>query len=540
MFFDPVTRMYVGDGPPRSTPHRSDRTVPTTLTREQVNMETVPEEPVNIDDVVHVQSQEQINSIEDEADERAATYPQPDQLPSDLSYTPTSVPTCPYEAYWCRCRQTWLSYPHGCPEPPTPAFPMTMPLRPGTELPTDWITHRIVVDPSIYPGAVVPGEAPAAAASSFTTEGEYGSGIPARWFAPGPAGFDIGPMAEVLQSEATGSEAMYDNLVCSANTAGASVAQFPATTYSNALNPPTHGIYYPNLEDQLAVPMSPYDNNPRSGSNTEVPTKRNKRNKRTGHRGRADKTQAHVEKIAETKIAADDGNHKVRSEAAGEQPGSKGKGQGLPTKEGSGAVSAVEMRKQPEPKKNAKEVVNGEEKADEDAKQSEVIPGKCSKPKSNPARPTHPKATTELDEAYLSEVKRGKRPEPRCQTATIVAAEISIPVSPKLDMSIATTQEVRAVVSSETPNHLSTTQQTWSAIAQSQSPKKPTPTAPVDEKKAKSPSAAVDAYKTPEKKNSGENEWTEVISSGTKKLNKLGRRGGKDSEKPTPKGSKGG
>lgn len=550
MFFDPVTRMYIGDGPPRSTAHRSDRTVPTTLTREQVNMETVPEEPVNIDDMVHVQSREQIDSIEDEADERSATNPQPGQVPFDLSYTPTSVPTRPYEAYWCHCRQMWLSYQHGCPEPPTPAFPTTMPIRPGSELPADWITHRIVVDTNIYPGAVVSKETPAAAASSCAVEGEYGSDIPARWFAPGPSGFDISPMAEVLQSEAADSEAAYDDLICPATTEGVSVAQFPTipytqipanpyTHFNNALYPPTHIMHNSNLEDQLAVPVSPYDNDPRSGSETEVPTKRNRRNKRTGHRGRADKNQAHADQNDETKVAAYGGNHKVRGDVKVKQAEPKGKGKEFPTKEGSGAVSAVEKGKQPEHEIKAKEMANEEKKADEDARQSEVAPRKPSKPKSNPAGPTNPKVTTEKDEANFSEVKRGKRPEARSQTATIVPPETASPLSFQTDMIVTTPQELRAIVASPTAKQPSTTQQTWSTIAQSQSPKKPTPAAPAVEKKAKSHSAAADD-ETLKTKNSVENEWTEVVSSGTKKAHKSGHRGGKDSGKPNPRGPKGG
>lgn len=545
MFFDPVTRMYVGDGPPRSTPHRSDRTVPTALTREQVNMETAPEEPVNIDDMVHVQSLEQINSIEDEADECATTNAQTGQVPFDLSYTPTSVPTRPYEAYWCHCRQMWLSDPHDCPELPTPAFPTTMPIRPGTELPADWITHRIVVDPSIYPGGVVPKEIPGAAASSCALEGEYGSDIPARWFAPGPAGFDIGPMAEVLRSEAADSQTAYDNLVCSANIAGISVANFPTIPYShfsnNGLYTPNHGMYFSNLEGQLAVSTSPYDNDPRSGSETEVPTKRNRRNKRTGHRGRADKNQVHGEKTDETKVPADDGNHKVRGEAKEKQPESKGKWKEVFTKEGSGAASAIEKGKQPQPQEKAKEVDNEEEKADGNAKLSEVATSKRSKSKGNPAGPINPKATTEKDEANLSEVKRGKRPEPKSQAATMVSPETATPVSFQTNMSMVTTpQEVRAILASATAKQPTKTQQTWSAIAQGQTPKKPTPAAPVVEKKARSPSPAAVANKTLDKKRDGENEWTEVVSSGTKKAHKSGRRGGKDSGKPNPRGPKGG
>ena len=528
MFFDPVTRMYVGDGPPRSTPHRSDRTVPTTLTREQVNMEAVSEEPVSIDDMVHVQTLEQINSIEDEADERVATNPQPGQAPFDLSYTPTSVPTHPYEAYWCRCRKIWLTCPHDCPEPPTPAFPTAMPIRPGTELPADWITHRIVVDPSIYPSGILPKGTPAAAASSFPVKGEFGSDMLARWFAPGPAGFDIVPMAEVLQSEAADFEAAYDNVVCSASTAGVAVAHLPTIPYT----------HFSSLEGQLAVPKSPYDNDPCSGSETEVPTKKNRRNKRTGHRGKADKSLAHAEKTDDTRVPADDCDDKVRGEAKEKQPETWEKVKEFPTKEDSGAVSTVVTEQQPQPQELAKELANEEVKADENARLSEVAPGKRSEPNSHPARP-NPKATTEKVEANLSKAKGGKCPESRSQSDTMMPSETAVPLSFQTNMSIVTTpQEVRAIVASVTAKQPSKIQQTWSAVAQSQTPKNSTPAAPLVEKKARSPPAAADANKKLEK--SGENEWTEVVSSGTKRAHKSGRRGEKESGKPNAKGPKGG
>lgn len=528
MFFDPVTRMYVGDGPPRSTLLRSDRTVPTTLTREQVNMEAGSEAPISIDDMVHVQTLEQINSMEDEADGHVATNPQPGQVPFDLSYTPTSVPTNPFEAYWCRCRQIWLSCPHDCPEPPTPAFPTTMPIRPGTELPADWITHRIVVDPSIYPNGILPTGTPAAAASSGTVKDEFGSDLLARWFAPGPAGVDIVPMAEVLQSDAADFEAAYDNLVCSASTAGVAVAHFSKTPYK----------HFSSLEGQLAVPKSPYDIDPCSGSETEVPTKRSRRNKRTGHRGKADKSLADVEKTDDTSVPADHCDDKVRGETKEKQPETWEKVNGFPAKEESGAVSTVVIEKQPQPQELAQELANKEMKTDENARSSEAAPGKRSEPNSHPARP-NPKATTEKGEANLSKVKGGKCSESRSQADTMMPSETAIPLSFQTNMSIVTTpQEVQAIVASVTDKQPSKIQQTWSAVAQSQNPKNPTSAAPLVEKNAGSPPAAIDANKKLER--SAENEWTEVVSSGNKRAHKGSRRGEKESGKPNAKGPKGG
>lgn len=540
MFFDPVTNMYVGDGPPRSTPRRSDGTFPTTLTRAQFDIETVP---VNIEDTVHVQSLEQINSIDDEADERAAINSQPDQVPFDLSYTPTSVPTRPYEAYWCRCRQTWLSYPHDCPEPPTPAFPTTMPIRPGTELPADWITHRIAVDSSIYPGEVVPKETPAATAPSSAVGGEHGSDLPARWFAPGPVEFDVGPMAEVLRIEAADSEAVYDGVVSSANSELCSIAHFPAIPIthrsSNAIYPSTHGMYILNPKGQLAASVWSHNDDPRSGSETEVPKKRNRRNKRTGHRGRADKYQASAEMNDETgMLPVVDGNHEVRGEAKEGQPKPKGKGKELLTKEESSIVRAAEKGKQFEPQGKAKEPAQEEGKADEDARLDEAGQGKRTKLKSNSAGPTNLRAPTENDKAGLNEIKHGKGPE----SATMVPPTNDAPFSFRKNRStVATPQEVRAVVAT-TAKQPPKQQQTWSAIAQSQTPKKPTLAGLAVGKNLGDPltGAGTDASKTPEKKGSGESGWTEVVSSATKKALKSGRRGGKDSGKPNPKWPKGG
>lgn len=537
MFFDPMTSMYVGDGPPRSTPRRSDGTAPTTITREQFNIETAP---VSIDDMVHVQSLEQINSIEDEADERAANNPQPGQVPFDLSYTPTSVPTRPYEAYWCSCRQTWLRYSHDCPEPPTPAFPTTMPIRPGTKLPADWITHRIVVDSSIYPGGVVPKETLAATAPNSAVGGEHGSNLPVRWFAPGPVGFDVGSMAEVLRIEAADSAAAYGNLVGSANSKVYPTAHFRAIPNThpsnNTIYPPAHGMYILNPEGQLALLVSPHDDDPRSGSETEVPKKRNNRNKRTGHRGRADKYQASTEMNDEDMLLVVDGNHEMRSEAKVKQPEPSGMGKVPPTKEDSSTVSAVEKRKQPGPRGKAKEPAKKDEKVDEDVRLDEVGRGKRPKPKSNSAGLANPRTTSENHKADVDEIKHGKGPE---------SAIILPPANDSFRnnrSTVATPHEVGVIIASAAAKQPPKHQQTWSAIAQSQALKKPTPAGPVVGNKAEDPftDAGADANKTPEKKKSGESEWTEVVSSATKKALKRGRRGGTDSGKPYPKGPKGG
>lgn len=537
MFFDPMTSMYVGDGPPRSTPRRSDGTVPTTITREQFNIETAP---VNIDEMVHVQSLEQISSIEDEADERAAINPQPDQVPFDLSYTPTSVPTRPYEAYWCTCRQTWLSYPHDCPEPPTPAFPTSMPIRPGTELPTDWITHRIVVDSSIYPGEGGPKETLAAAAPNNAVGGEYGSDLPIRWFAPGPVRLDVGSMAEALRIEAADSEAAYDNVVCSANSKVYSTAHFlaiPETHPSNnTIYPPTHGIYILNPEGQLAAPGLPHDDNPHSGSETEVPKKGKKRNKRTGHRGRGGKYQASAENNDETRLPVVDGNHEMRREAKGKQPEPKGMGKVLPTKEDSSAVSAVEKRKQPESQGKAKEPAKEDKKIDEDITLEEVGRGKLPKRKSNSGGLANSRTTTENEKVDVDEIKRGKGPE---STTILPSTNDSFRNNRS---TVATPQEFQSIIASATAKHPPKHQQTWSAIAQNQTLKKPATAGLMAGKKAEDSlnGAGADASKTPEKKGSGESDWTEVVSIATKKALKSGRRGGKDSAKPKPKGPRGG
>lgn len=537
MFFDPMTSMYVGDGPPRSTPRRSDGTVPTTITREQFNIESAP---VNIDEMVHVQSLEQISSIEDEADERAAINPQPGQVPFDLSYTPTSVPTRPYEAYWCTCRQTWLSYPHDCPEPPTPAFPTSMPIRPGTELPADWITHRIVVDSSIYPGEVGPKETLAATAPNSALGGEYGNDLPVRWFAPGPVGLDVGSMAEALRIEAADPEAAYNNVVCSANSKVHSTAHFRASPNThpsiNAIYPPTHGMYILNPEGQLAAPELPHDNDPRSGSETEVPKKGKKRNKRTGHRGRGGKYHASSEKNDETKLPVFDGNHEMRRKVKGKQPEPKGMGKDLPTKEDSSTVSAVEKRKQPESQGKAKEPAKEAEKVYEDVRMDEVGRGKPPKPKSNSGGLANSRTTTENEKVDVDDIKHGEVPE---STTILPSTNGSFRNN---SSTVATPQESRAIIGSATAEQPPKHQQTWSAIFQTQTLKKAAPASPVAGKKVEHSftGSGADASKTPEKKGSGESEWTEVVSIATKKALKSGRRGGKYNGKPRTKGPKGG
>lgn len=539
MFFDPINSMYVGDGPPRSTPRRSDGTVPTTITREQFNIETAP---VNIDEMVHVQSLDQISSIEDEADERAAINPEPGQVPFDLSYTPTSVPTRPYEAYWCSCRQTWLSYPHDCPEPPTPAFPTSMPIRPGTVLPADWITHRIVVDSSIYPGEVGPEQTLTATAPNPAVGGEYGSDLPVRWFAPGPVGLDFGSMAEALRVEAVDSEAAYDNKVCSANSKVYSTANFPAIPNThpsnNAIYPPTHGMYILNPEGQLAAPGLPHDDDTRSGSETEVPKKGKKRNKRTGHRGRGGKYQASSEKNDETLLPVVDGNDEMRRKAKWKQPEPKSMGKDLPTKEDSSTVSTVEKRKQPGSQGNAKEDAKENQKVNEDVRVDEVGRGKRPKPRSNSGGLANSRTNTENEKFDVGEIKHGKDPE---STTILPSTNDSFRNNRS---TVANPQEFRAMISSATVKQPPKDQQTWSAIAQSQTLNKTAPAGPVAEKKAdysvSGAGADADASKTPEKKGSVESEWTEVVSIATKKALKSGRRGGKDSGKSNTKGPKGG
>lgn len=183
MFFDPVTRMFVGDGPPRSTPRRADGSFPgTTQAQFAAELAARSQQPVNPEDALHVQPAGYADSVGAAAEREAQTEP---VRPRGVA--PTSAPTRPFTSYFCRCTGRWLPQRHNCPEPRRTPLPSGQPILPGTVLPRSWYTHELIIDASIYPGGVIPELGSEAAMTTSAVGG--GAGEPAeRWFAPAVAG----------------------------------------------------------------------------------------------------------------------------------------------------------------------------------------------------------------------------------------------------------------------------------------------------------------------------------------------------------------
>lgn len=181
-----MAERFVGDGPPRATPERSDGSLPGT-SRAQLAAEPISNRPVDPEDALHVQTRGQIASI-NAAGARAAAVP---LLRLPVGVAPTSAPTRAFQRYFCRCTGQWRDRPHNCPEPAPTPFPSAAPIMPGTVLGPEWMTRRLVVDASIYPGGLVPAPGSAAAAETSAVGGGAGD-MPARWFGPVPAGTTVG------------------------------------------------------------------------------------------------------------------------------------------------------------------------------------------------------------------------------------------------------------------------------------------------------------------------------------------------------------
>lgn len=153
----------------------------------QVAAEPISNRPVNPDDVLNVQTEAQIASISATRARAAATT----TIRHPVGVAPTSAPTRAFKRYFCRCTGQWLDQPHACPEPPPTQLPSGAPIIPGTVLGPEWMTHRLDVDASIYPGGAVP--APGSAAAMGTSA--VGGGLeemPEHWFGPVPAGITVG------------------------------------------------------------------------------------------------------------------------------------------------------------------------------------------------------------------------------------------------------------------------------------------------------------------------------------------------------------
>lgn len=145
--------------------------------------EPILDRPFNPDDELHVQNEEYIASVS-AAGERAAAV---SSALLHVGVTPRVAPTRNFQRYFCRCTGQWLDRQHACPEAPPTQLPSGLPIRPGTELGPEWITHRIVVNNSIYPGGVLPAPGSAAAVMTSAVGGGL-EALPAHWFLPVSAG----------------------------------------------------------------------------------------------------------------------------------------------------------------------------------------------------------------------------------------------------------------------------------------------------------------------------------------------------------------
>ncbi len=126
MFWDPLTKLFMGDGAPRPTLHRADGTTPCGPdTAAEADRAAFP--VGNPEDVMHVQR---------------STLTAPHQ---DRPYAPAN------DRFFCWCTERWLPSPHNCP-PDTSRIPAGAgaPIRPDTVLPDGWVTHTAPINDTSY------------------------------------------------------------------------------------------------------------------------------------------------------------------------------------------------------------------------------------------------------------------------------------------------------------------------------------------------------------------------------------------------------
>ncbi|KAL8731834.1 MAG: hypothetical protein Q9166_003118 [cf. Caloplaca sp. 2 TL-2023] len=128
LFYDPVTKLFHGDSPPRPDLERSDGTLP-----EMENTESLPGFGAHREDVLHIQP-------------RAVTDPLIQRMQA------TAITD---RRYFCKCRNTWLARRHNCPDdrvPPgtpwsgrLPTFNVTAAIRPRDTISASSFTHDLAV-----------------------------------------------------------------------------------------------------------------------------------------------------------------------------------------------------------------------------------------------------------------------------------------------------------------------------------------------------------------------------------------------------------
>lgn len=94
---------------------------------------------------------------------------------SDNLYPAGRVPS--KRLFFCRCAGKWLLDRHKCDRGLLEDMPdqSGLAVRSAAQLPEGWVTHRVVVDPRMYPGGVTPVQ---------TTAGPMVGGQPAKFFTP--------------------------------------------------------------------------------------------------------------------------------------------------------------------------------------------------------------------------------------------------------------------------------------------------------------------------------------------------------------------
>ncbi|KAL9016242.1 MAG: hypothetical protein Q9185_006411 [Variospora sp. 1 TL-2023] len=140
IFYDPVTKLFYNDGPPRPTFERADGTV-----QPMDNSPTIPRIGFRSEDILHLQPP-------------SLTEP----IIKSMEVDPNAI-----RRYYCRCRGAWLEAVHECPPPDgeqaadAPLLgPMLLPfeaaaaapsaIRPGQRIPPESFTHDLVVGDVSY------------------------------------------------------------------------------------------------------------------------------------------------------------------------------------------------------------------------------------------------------------------------------------------------------------------------------------------------------------------------------------------------------
>lgn len=126
MFYDPLTKLFMGDGTPRPTLHRADGTTPCPPDPDaEADQAAFP--IGNPEDVLHVQRS-------------SFTAPHIGQ-----PYVPA------HTRFFCSCTGRWTASPHPCP-PDTSTIPAgaAAPIRPDTVLPAGWVTHTAPIRDTSY------------------------------------------------------------------------------------------------------------------------------------------------------------------------------------------------------------------------------------------------------------------------------------------------------------------------------------------------------------------------------------------------------